>query len=352
MAEQLRRGVPGGIGTYARGLLGGLHQLAAPDVEVIVHASRARRTPDPLSSLGHRVDASPLPGILLTRLWDRGLARPPAGDVMHATSFAVPPSVAPRVIAVHDLAWRVVPEAFPPRGRRWHERALRRAIASDASLVVPSSETGSALASAGVDGSRITVIEEGCDHLPPPDSSGADALLERLGVVNHFILTVATLEPRKNLRRVVEAHALARPLLPEPWPLIVVGPTGWGDGSPLAGATGVKLAGEVSAAVLAALYARARCLVYAPLVEGFGLPPVEAMHACTPVVASPMPSTKGSGLEVDPTDVSAIADAIVRAAGDDRIRAELVTAGLLRASELTWRRAAEAHVALWREVAQ
>jgi glycosyltransferase involved in cell wall biosynthesis len=91
-------------------------------------------------------------------------------------------------------------------------------------------------------------------------------------------------------------------------------------------------------------------VAYVPLVEGWGLPPVEAMAACTPVVASPMPSTGGAALEVDPTDVDAIANALAVATGDDRRRSELVTAGLLRARELTWAAAARAHVELWHDV--
>jgi alpha-1,3-rhamnosyl/mannosyltransferase len=103
----------------------------------------------------------------------------------------------------------------------------------------------------------------------------------------------------------------------------------------------------VSDPVLAGLYARARCLAYVPLVEGWGLPAVEAMASCIPVVASPMPSTAGAALEVDPRDIEAIADALAIAAGDDRRRAELVTAGLVRAGELTWEAAARRHVEVW-----
>lgn len=351
VTEQLRRAVPGGIGTYARGLLHGLRELAPADVDVVVHASRPRRPPDPLEAWGYPVVASRLPGQLLTRLWDRGLAPAPRADLVHATSLAVPPTGAANVVTVHDLAWRVVPDAFPRRGRRWHERALRRALERADRLVTPSQQTADALMASSVDPAKLVVIEEGCDHLPPGDQAGAAALLARLGVQDEFILSVGTLEPRKNLRRLIEAHAIARVRLPEPWPLVIVGPTGWGDGSPPTGATGTKLAGPVSDAVLAALYASARCLVYVPLTEGFGLPAVEAMHACAPVVASPMPSTRGAAFEVEPTDVAAIADAIVQAAGDDRTRARLVTAGLLRAGELTWRRCAAAHVDVWRELA-
>ncbi|MGH9062841.1 MAG: glycosyltransferase, partial [Acidimicrobiales bacterium] len=133
--EQLRRRVPGGIGTYALGLLQGLAALGheAPDVTLL--ASRAARRPDPLAHLGFPVRTSMLPPALLTRAWDAGLG-PALGargggaglDVVHAVSLAAPAGGAtPLVVCVHDVAWRSLPGALPPRGRRWHEAALRRA---------------------------------------------------------------------------------------------------------------------------------------------------------------------------------------------------------------------------------
>jgi alpha-1,3-rhamnosyl/mannosyltransferase len=110
------------------------------------------------------------------------------------------------------------------------------------------------------------------------------------------------------------------------------------------------LTGFIDDSVLAALYGAARCLVYVPLIEGFGLPALEAMHAALPVVASPMPSTGGAAREVDPLDEGDIARAIVEAAADDRVRSNLVTAGLVRARELTWERCAQRHVTLWQEL--
>jgi len=75
------------------------------------------------------------------------------------------------------------------------------------------------------------------------------------------------------------------------------------------------------------------------------------MYACAPVVASPMPSTGGAAFEVTPTDIDAIADALVEVAGREGVRSQLVTAGVLRSSELTWEAAARRHVDLWSEVA-
>ena len=352
VVEQLRRPVPGGIGTYTRGLLAGLHETDTVGLAFTLHASRSPAEVDPLAGHGYPVVASRLPSPALTRGWDRGLFPAPAGDLVHATSLAFPPSGGrPFTVLVHDLAWREVPEAYPPRGRKWHERAFVRALASARILVVPSRRVADQLLQSGVD-PRVEVVEEGCDHLPPADLDATDALLDRLGVREGFLLTVSTLEPRKNLRRLLAAYERARPDLAEPWPLVVVGPEGWGDASDLVREMphGVVLAGHVDDAVLAGLYRRCRCLAYVPLVEGFGLPPVEAMRECAPVVASPIPSTGGAALEVDPHDVAAIAAALVRASSDDRARSELVTAGLLRSAELTWQAAAAAHVELWRSL--
>jgi glycosyltransferase involved in cell wall biosynthesis len=355
VAEQLRRSVPGGVGTYAHGLLSGLAAAGATDVTV--HASRpagrpsggSGNGPDPLEAYGFPVRTSPLPAGGLTRAWDVGLVRAPAGfDVAHSVSQAFPSprraGARPRVtVMVHDLSWRWVPEAFPPRGRRWHEATLARAVTRAAALVTPSHRTAAELRKEGAN--RVEVIEEGCDHLPPPDQDGAARLLEALGVDGPFLLSVGTQEPRKNLPRLVEAYARARDRLPAPWPLVVVGPPGWGPA--LRPAPGVVRAGRVEAGVLAALYGASRCLVYVPLVEGFGLPPVEAMAQGTPVVASPMPSTGGAALEVDPLDVGAIADAVVTAATNEEARAGLIAAGRKRAGALTWEACARRHLDLW-----
>ncbi|HVM10388.1 MAG TPA: glycosyltransferase family 1 protein [Acidimicrobiales bacterium] len=352
VVEQLRRAVSGGIGTYARGLLQGLAAAGADrGVRLVLHASRARGGPDPLAAYGHPLELSKLPGPALTRAWDLGVLPGPAGDVVHATSLAFPPTRSPLSVLVHDLAWREVPEAYPVRGRRWHEAALARAVGKARVLVVPSQRVADHLVAAGAKAHTVEVIEEGGDHLPPADLAATDALLDSLGVREGFLLTVSTVEPRKNLSRLLAAYDSVRSELAEPWPLVVVGPTGWGDALPSSSIPhGVVLAGHVDDAVLAGLYRRCRCLAYVPLVEGFGLPPVEAMRECAPVVSSPIPSTAGASLEVDPTDVAAIGRALVAASSNERVRSELVTAGLLRAADLTWETAAKRHLEVWRSL--
>jgi alpha-1,3-rhamnosyl/mannosyltransferase len=373
--EQLRRAVPGGIGAYARGLLGGIAQCAV-DGDAIDLSLLASRTPgrafpgrthraDPLARFGRPVLASHLPGPLLTRGWDHGWVHAPAGfDVVHSVSLASPPlglaPAAQHVVTVHDLAWRRHPEATTPRGAKWHEAALCRARDSDAALVVTSKFVAADLLGDGVHSDRITIVHGGSDHLVPEDPVQTEALLLRLGVRGEFLLTVSTLEPRKNVDRLVQAYGQIRARLPEPWPLVIVGPTGWGPGlSGPAGQEGVVFAGAVTDAALTGLYRRARAFAYIPLTEGYGLPPLEAMRSGTPsVIANEVPSVVD--LEepgpppariVDPLDVDDIAAGLTSVLTDDVVRADLAARGKAHAHSRTWKTAARQHLGLWRSLA-
>lgn len=369
--EQVRRRVPGGVGRAAVELV----RACSPELgaDLTLWASRPVHgvAGDPLAVLGWPVRSSRLPSQLLVAGWDLGLVSAPRGfDVVHAVSLAAPPARGQRVarrgvarespkvtLTVHDLAWRRHPGSTTRRGYRWHEAALLRAITRCDRLIAPSASVGAELRAAGVPDSHVSVIPWGCDHLPSADSAGAAGILERHGIRGPFLLTVGTLEPRKNLPRICDAYRRARGSLPQPWPLLVVGPTGWGHprrslGNPV---DGVILSGPVPDAVLAGLYERARILAYFPLEEGYGLPPVEALERNLPVAAStrvPSVSTEAwpepVAVLADPFDVDAMASALVRAAGDEALRGRLVKSGAAMASTLTWRATAEAYVAEWR----
>jgi glycosyltransferase involved in cell wall biosynthesis len=304
------------------------------------------------------------PGRLVTRTWVT-LRRPalPGGlldrlDLVHATSAAVPPTGGrPLVATVHDLAFRHFPNAYPAAGRRYHERSARIVADEAARVLVPSEATARDLAELyGVDRSRITITPLGVEIPAEPDRAGAERLLRDLGVRGPFLLAVGTLEPRKNLPRLLDAFGVVSEELPGHW-MVVVGPVGWGPRlRPTWDSVRVKLAGPVGDALLHALYQAADGLAYPSLYEGFGLPVLEAMANGTPVLTSDtssLPEVAGdAALLVDPQDRSAIAAGLVRLAGDDELRRRLVEAGRRRAAGFTWRATAAATWATYREVAE
>jgi glycosyltransferase involved in cell wall biosynthesis len=195
---------------------------------------------------------------------------------------------------------------------------------------------------AGIGIERLRHVPLGVDVGPADPAARA-----RFGLDRPYLLFVGTMEPRKNLARLVEAVARLR----TDHVLAVAGLDGWGDAAPPA-TDRVRLLGFVTDAERDALYAGAEAFVYPSLREGFGLPVAEAMAHGTPVVTSRGTSTEevaaGAAVLVEPTDVDAIVDGIERALAD---RDRLVAAGLVRAAELTWERTAEATLAAYRELA-
>jgi glycosyltransferase involved in cell wall biosynthesis len=254
-------------------------------------------------------------------------------EILHCTTFRGPLRTRiPTVLTVHDLAILRYPEVFP----RWHRLygavGLRKVLrAADAVVAVSEFTKQEVFALAGIPLERIRVVPNGVDALFKPDGQSAEG---------SYVLAVATLEPRKNLGRVVEAARLAGV------ELRVVGARGWG------GVEVLGWVGEVTDAQLAELYRGARCVLSPSLYEGFGLPVVEAMACGAPVVTSRGTALEeiagGAAILVDPHDVEAIADGIAQA---ERRRAELVPLGLARAGEFTWDRAADGVESLWKELA-
>ena len=306
-----------GTARVVRGLLGALRDRPGIDLELLSFGGGGR-----MSSVAR--DAVWYPVGLRRR------AR--ALDVLHCTTFRGPRSSIPTVVTVHDLAILRAPEAFPRWHRLYGRAGLERVLmAADAIVVVSEFTRGEVTALVDVPAERVRVVPNGVDALFTPDGPRADG---------DYVLAVATLEPRKNLGRAVDA---AREAEVE---LRVVGARGWG------GVDVPGWVGEVPDAELAALYRGARCVVYPSLYEGFGLPVLEAMACGTPVVtakATAMEEVAGTAaVLVDPLDVSAIAAGIHEAASR---RDELVPAGLARASAFTWDRTADAVVEIWRELA-
>ena len=210
---------------------------------------------------------------------------------------------------------------------------------ADAIVAVSEFTKAEVVALARVPAERIRVIPNGVDSVFHPLASADEAPSDTVSQ-GEYVLAVATLEPRKNLERAVQAARLAGV------ELRVVGARGWG------GVDVPGWVGEVTDAELAALYRGARCVLYPSLYEGFGLPVLEAMACGTPVVTSRGTATEevagGAAVLADPLDAESIAAGIAEA---DARRDELVARGLARASEFTWERTADATEALWRELA-
>lgn len=377
VAEQLFGPVPGGVGRYVQALVRHLPKAAADAGGGALRWLVARHGAAELARVGlppeppPRVDAEPpggatvtlsLPGRVLTRAWvEARQPRLPGWllrqlDLVHATSAAVPPVRGrPLIATVHDVAFRRFPDAYPASGRHFHERAARIVAAEAARILVPSAATARDLTDLyGVEPARITVTPLGAEPPPAPDPAKARSLLDRLGVRGPFLLAVGTLEPRKNLLRLVAAFAEAAAELPEHH-LVVAGPAGWGESlRPEAVPPRVLLAGPVDEPTLHGLYDAAELLAYPSTYEGFGLPVVEAMLHGTPVLTSDRSSlpevASDAALLVDPTDEHAIAKGLVQLASDSALRARLAAAGRARAARFTWPATAAATWAAYQEV--
>ncbi len=269
-------------------------------------------------------------------------------DVTHATTIVPPPTKAPLVVTIHDLAFVRAPAQFSRWGRAVFRRSLTQVERRAALVLCSSLATMADCEAAGLAPHRLRLVPLG---VRPRSLSAQDvpAVRCRFQLPARYALFVGTLEPRKNLRRLVEAMGQ----LDDPLPLVVAGPAGWGDGAPPRGSTDVRLLGQVSARERDALYAGATVFCYPSLWEGFGLPVLEAMAAGTPVVTTAAISTEevagGAAVLIDALDVEDIARGIDEAV---RRRDELISAGLARAAACPWDRTADLTVAAYREVAR
>jgi glycosyltransferase involved in cell wall biosynthesis len=253
-------------------------------------------------------------------------------DVLHCPTFRAPlRSAAPLVVTVHDLAVLRHPAAFRPWARRYGSLLVPRVVRAADRLIAVSEFTKRELVElTGVPEERVRVI---------PNAVGAPFTPEGPRAEGDYVLAVGTLEPRKNLPRLVEAvERLGLELR-------VVGDAGWGN-------VAVRSLGFLPDDEVAALYRGALCVAYPSLYEGFGIPVLEAMACGAAVVTSRDTATEevanGAAVLVDPSDVAAIAagieDAIAR-------RDELSRAGLERARHFSWAGVGRATVDVYRELA-
>ena len=337
-----------GIGNYILGSLGGAVGAAGADDEVVPFAPTSRRgtrvIPQALAGLGVRPRLVFLPKSHYWRTaWS--VARWPAVDrfvgrvdVLHYSDWMYPAQRGGvRSTMVHDLVPLTHPEWVTPRTRRMHLRKYRDTISCD-TVFVNSHYTGrDVVERLGVDAARVHVAEPGVGPAFRVDGERAE-----LGAP--YVLTVATLEPRKNLEVLVEAHRLLR----DRFVLAVVGGAGWGP-QPALDAAGIVRLGRVGDDELARLYRGAAVVAYPSRLEGFGIPIVEAMASGTPVVASAhesMDEAAGdAALRAHPERPEEWGERLAEAA---ERRDELVARGLEHARRFTWERVGEIMLSAWR----
>jgi glycosyltransferase involved in cell wall biosynthesis len=268
-------------------------------------------------------------------------------DVLHCpVGVASARSRVPLVVTVNDVMALEHPDWFTRANALQQRLVLPRAVAAAANVIVPSHHTRERLlAKCDVDPWRVDVVPYGVAPVFAPGTANPGEL-ERLGVEGPYLLTVGTLQPRKNIPAALAAfeRATAEGL---PHTLVVAGARGWRDDAvaDMLRQPRIRVLGEVRDEQLVELYRGADCLVFPSLYEGFGFPVLEAMACGTPVVCAhrtSLPEVAGdAAVLVDPDDTSAFAAALADVLSSETRRAELAEAGVARAREFTWRRCAD-----------
>jgi glycosyltransferase involved in cell wall biosynthesis len=285
----------------------------------------------------------------------RELRRHPV-DLLHVQYTAPPFSPCPVVATIHDLAFEHLPETFNRRSWMQLRLTVRRTARKAAHIITVSEFSRQDISlTYGIAPERITVTPEAAppNFAPVTDQAEISAVRARYGFGKNYILSLCSIQPRKNLICLIEAYSLLRRLRPEGKlpQLVLAGKRGWLDSDTIRAAENsefgrdIVFTGYVAAPDLPALYSGAVCFVYPSYFEGFGLPVVEAMQCGVPVITgnrTSLPEVVGdAGLLFDPFDSRALVEAIQRILNDSDYRAKLRAQGLKRASEFSWRTTAE-----------
>jgi len=345
-----------GFGTYVASLAKALIETPGEDSYILVHPKDSAFYEGMPNLIAPAARAHvPLVGTQLARQ----MCLPPflqaqAFDLVHDTYHYAPflrPSGYKRVMTIGDLTPLVA--SFHPRRQTIEHRFLVRLIALRAHHIVTFSEASKwdIARLYHIRPERISVTNLAADARFSPNTDENDQAIRRgLGLPTKYILYVGTIEPRKNVGRLLDAFARVRGRLVDVQ-LVLVGRQGWTDdvGGEIQRrglASRVLHLSAVTAEELPAVYRGAEFLAYPSLYEGFGLPPLEAMQSGTPVLtsnSSSLPEVVGdAALLVDPHLVEAIAAALVRLSSDASLRAELRARGLKRAALFSWQKCAAA----------
>lgn len=277
-----------------------------------------------------------------------------APDVLFVPAHSIP-AWHPRatVVTVHDLGYRRLPEAHPYRSRLYRLWSTRFSARAATRIIAVSEATRRDLVELeGVSPDSIAVIHHGVDTTlrRVDDPARLRSARQRYGLPDRYFLYVGTLQPRKNLQRLIQAHRALVAELPDTPALVLAGQTGWLADPMLrearigASADRVILPGYVQREDLAALLSGAVAFVYPSLYEGFGMPVLEAMACGTPVLTSSvssLPEVAGdAAVLVDPYALDAIASGLRQLAEDAALCDVLRHRGYLRVRQFSWERSA------------
>ncbi|HYK21375.1 MAG TPA: glycosyltransferase family 1 protein [Pyrinomonadaceae bacterium] len=286
-------------------------------------------------------------------------------DVLHVQFTAPPFCPCPTVVSIHDLSFEHLPETFKRRSRMQLRLTVRKSARRAARILSLSEHSRrDIIETYGISPDRVTAIPlAAASHFAPiTDSRELQRVRHNYGIDGEYILSVGSIQPRKNLARLVKAYAFLRAeysedKLPK---LVLAGKCAWLYDETLRALeeTGLRdavvLTGYVPEADLPALYSGALCFIYPSYFEGFGLPPLEAMKCGAPVIVgnrTSLPEVVGdAALTVDPFDVEAIAAAIKRLMSDSQLRQELRSKGQQRAGMFDWRETARKTLKVYQEV--
>jgi glycosyltransferase involved in cell wall biosynthesis len=286
-------------------------------------------------------------------------------DILHVQFTAPPFAPCPVVVSIHDLSFEHLPETFKRRSRAQLKLTVRRSARRAARVITLSEHARQDLISTyGLEPGNVRTIP-----IAPPigfgpvtDTKELQRVRDTYGIDGDYILSVGSIQPRKNLSRLIAAYSCLRRNFPSGklQKLVLVGKRAWLYDETLRAIKenglrdSIILTGYVPERDLPALYSGATCFVYPSFFEGFGLPPLEAMKCGVPVIAgnrTSLPEVMGqAGLLVDPFDVQALASAIELLIGNSDFRKELRVKGLEQARKFDWRETARQTLRVYSEV--
>jgi len=347
-----------GIGRYTRGLITALAEADQANEYTLFSAGQS---PDGVIwPANFTIRTIHVPARWLTAGWHRLRIPLPVErlvgdcDIFHSPDFTLPPLHKARgVVTVHDLSFLRVPQCADPGLRSFLEREVPRAVKYATRVLADSENTRKDLVELlNVAPEKISVVPAGVEtrFQPVSDTARLAEVRARYNLPDWFILMVGTIEPRKNLARLIAAYSQLRRQTGLPHALVIAGKEGWlfqgiYDQVAKEGLTDrVLFPGFVADADLPALYTLADLLAFPSLYEGFGLPPLEAMACGTPVVTSDnssLPEAVGSAaLLVNAEDTDGLTEAMARVLCDASLRMRLAEQGRAQAARFTWPAAA------------